>query len=112
MPISKSETNINKAQRLADAKAEKDLEIHASIDIDHVRDILSGIAAGKTDAKYQITTQQYSALRDEFSLWKAFNPDKILANQGGKVKERHKKTNSENPSSNRPNIAVFSPTAG
>ncbi len=121
--ITKDERKVNRAQRLYDDSVDKYLNLIEKIndDIPEIVDLLHGYAMGKKEEKYQLTSAQYGALKEQLNIWKANvqNPEKILANINNKLKKVHKtnklgddpKPSESEKGSDKPNLAVFRPKA-
>ena len=116
--ITKDDRRVNKAQALYDSGLGKLQTLIEQIDRDipEISDILHGHAMGKSDAKYQISKEVRSALREQLNLWKANvqNPERVLANINDGLKKSHgsSRINSGGVGgSSKPTLAIFNPKA-
>jgi len=68
-----------------------------------------GYSKGRSEPKYDITSQQYSALKDQFNLWKSNlrEPDKVLAHINEELRKKHNSSSVDSAGSNKPKLAVF-----
>lgn len=119
--ISKDARKVNKAQKLYDESVDQYLDIIESLNsqIPEIYDILQGIAMGRTEDKYQVTSSRHAALKDQFNFWKENikNPDKILANIDNELKNKFNAQSKDSKKSkigeddSRPKVVQFSSSA-
>jgi uncharacterized protein YukE len=84
---------VKKAQEIYDDGVEKLLNILFSLneEIVEINDLLQGYASGREEAKYQLSSAQYGALKDRFNLWLSNlrNPDQVLAHINNELRNKH-----------------------
>lgn len=82
------------AQRTYDESVDNWIRIIGQLnsEILQIYDLMDGYAKGKTDEKYNISSQQYAALKDQFNLWKSNlrEPDKVLEHLDANLKKQFK----------------------
>lgn len=114
--IPKDERQVNRAQKLYDQGVDQYLNIIEDLNknIPDIYDIIQGYRMARPEERYQLTSSQYGALKDHFNLWlsNVQNPEKALAHINNELKKKYsKQKHPEGTSSNKPKLAVFSPTA-
>lgn len=102
----KDERKVMQAQRIYDESVDNWLKMMDELNsnIMEIYDIISGYANGKKEEKYQLTPQQYSALKDQFNLWKSNlrEPDKTIENIDNELRKKHKRRQAQTETNTEP----------
>jgi len=92
--ILKDERKVVQVQAVYDGSVDNWIKIISKLneEILEIYDVMYGYSKGLPDEKYQITGVQYSALKDQFNLWKGNlrEPDKILENIENEIRRKYR----------------------
>ena len=123
--ITNEERKVARAQKLYNEGVDQYLKIIEDLNekIPDIYDTIHGVAMGRKGKKYDVTSMQYGALKDQFHLWKSNiqNPEKAIAHLNNELRKKYQRqkknanaTAEQKPKEEQsaaPKIALFSPKA-